>query len=197
MLAADGNPIHKQIGPSPLELRFDVPPAAVGGASLSVRFATTTARGRLSGRLSVIPPKPVPTTDAEKGGSDRVKTPELVGPGRCLLRGGRPLLALAHALESGDRLARNWSSEWCELTVERLSGDQSVAQRRRALDGLWEQLSNTKAPDAATARGVRQLLAGIENLLRREQTAKSQPARERAAAQVQQLLDVVACVTND
>ena len=188
---ADGKRLRRASGSSPLVLDFVVDGGAVKlGQRLVVSFAPTTARSATKGELRIEPPSvaaaptaappPAPSAAAAAPAApdeERTARRALRGPGRCLEplfddedAAGRAARAWAEALERTTPAAAAWSDRWAAAVVQAgLKEDPAKGGLARgAIDALWEALAKDHAPDRALEAAVRQSLAAIEDLGRRE-----------------------------
>ena len=188
---ANGRRLRRASGSSPLVLDFVVDGGAVKlGQRLVVSFAPTTVRSATKGELRIEPPSvavvpsaaPPPAPSAAAAApvwpdEDRNARRAPRGPGRCLEplfddeeASGRAARAWAEALERTTPAAEAWSGRWAAAVVKAgLQEDPATGGLSRgAIDKLWEALAADHAPDRALEAAVRQSLAAIEDLGRRE-----------------------------
>lgn len=172
---ASGRTIRRMVGPSPLTVEINVDGRTVRpGDKLRVRFAPTTAHGRLVGELVLLPPaSTVPAPVAPP------LPQRLVGPGAVLAPGfgddaaGRALRNLAESLENAKPPAVAWGRRWAGQVAQAAGQQKEGEDSRRALDQAWTGIAADPAPDQKVGAGMREVLAGVEDLARRQSRLKN------------------------
>ena len=176
----DGKTLMRKVGPSPLELDARIELKGRKPAEkLLLRFATTTSRGLLAGWLEIFSPAAGrPSPSASVSAPAVVSKPSPAGECLVSLDGGTPwekaLREFARRLEAMPKAEERWALNWSGRLGRVIGADESGRTMRDELDGIWERLTLDPAPAPETGRAFRQLLASVEDLVRREAAASKQ-----------------------
>lgn len=191
-----GQPIGRLLGPSPLVIELPVPAGTIDlPARWRVRFAPTTATGRLDGEIRLVPPPaPAPVEPAPVAAGFRPGA-----PGACLARAagedaaGRALQQLAQALATAGPDGLAWGEEWAARLAD-FRGEEDARGRlpRDLFDRTWKRIRLESSPGEELLRGVRAVLAALESLVRTEE--RGGPAAAGARARRHEVLEVLGCL---
>lgn len=196
----DGKTLMRKVGPSPLELDARIELEGRKPAdTLLLRFATTTSRGGMSGWLEIFPPaalRPPPPPAAPEPAAAAKSSPA----GECLVSLDGDTAGEKALREFGRRLGvirpgaeRRWALNWSERLGKVIGQEESGRTMRDELDGLWERLALDPAPGSETGRAFRQLLASVEDLVRREAVSSK---RARLGKRREEIALALSCLSH-
>ncbi|RMF72353.1 MAG: hypothetical protein D6738_11485 [Acidobacteria bacterium] len=204
-----GRELFHRTGTSPLEFALEVPQeVARRQPEWTLRFRTSVARGALHGLVEVQRPREtVPGLPSAAAAVSRpVRRPAAgarwTGAAACLWdasRGetdaARALRRLGEAVEAAAGEDLSWARGWA-ARIAALSGQERPdgSLPRSRIDRLWRDLRLARPARADLADGVRAVLAALEDLVRREQEARSGARRAALRGQRRALAGAVACL---
>ncbi|MFN7966578.1 MAG: hypothetical protein U0V87_12910 [Acidobacteriota bacterium] len=195
----NGKTVRRLVGSSPLLLELPVDGQTLPiDQKLIVRFAPFTARGPMTGWLTVTAPAQESEANIQTPPAPvSLIEPPVRGWGACLVpafgddTAGRSLRALAEALEPPTPKLKAWMSRWAGRIAASVHEEDDGRVSRRGFDLLWEDLAADPPVDDASGRAFRGVLAAIEDLVRREERPRE---RKSAAERRVQIVEALGCL---